>query len=207
MRKSVPDRTRAGPKAFIGPTHKKDGDRPLRRVNDLKFKNPELNRITIKEKELVMDEEGWADAALGISMLLGLWTIFAPFLLGFRGVLPAVWNGVVVGLSVAFFFRNRVSIGYNQTSWSWCTALFSLWLIVSPFVLSFEKITSATWNDISVGVVLLLLSLRPRRRPGHAKPLGLKKTRGHAINEVGNVWPCSPTKQGSVLSIVRLRTL
>lgn len=119
-----------------------------------------------------MDEEGCVDAALGISMLLGLWIIFSPFLLGFRGVLPAVWNGVVVGLSVAFFSGIRVSLGYDQTRWSWCTALFSLWLIASPFVLGFAKITSATWNDISVGVVLLLLSWKAASTPGPRKAFG-----------------------------------
>ncbi len=137
------------------------------------FKGPELDSTAIKEKELVMDEESWVDAALGINMLLGLWIIFSPFLLGFRAVLPAVWNGVAVGLLVAFFSGIRVSIGYNQTGWSWCTALFSLWFIISPFVLGFAKITSVTWNDISVGVVVLLLSWKAASTPGPRKAFGL----------------------------------
>jgi len=119
-----------------------------------------------------MDEETWADTALGINMLLGLWIIFAPFVLGFRDVLPAVWNGVGVGLLVAFFSGIRISVGYNQTSWSWCTALFSLWLVVSPFVLGFAKTTSATCNDMSVGVVLLLLSWKAASTPGPRKAFG-----------------------------------
>ena|SRR5438105_1939914 len=119
-----------------------------------------------------MDEETWVDTALGINMLLGLWIIFSPFLLGFRGVLPAVWNGVGVGLLVAFFSGIRISIGYNQTIWSWCTACFSLWLIVSPFVLGFANISSATWNDISVGVVMLLLSWKATSTPGQRKAFG-----------------------------------
>ena len=119
-----------------------------------------------------MDEETWVDTALGINMLLGLWIIFSPFLLGLRGVLPVVWNGVGVGLLVAFFSGIRVSIGYNQTLWSWCTVLFSLWLIVSPFALGFAKITSATWNDIGVGVAILLLSWKAASTPGPRKAFG-----------------------------------
>ena len=119
-----------------------------------------------------MDEDTWVDTTLGINMLLGLWTIFSPFLLGFSGVLPAVWNGLGVGLLVAFFSGIRVSIGYNQTIWSWCTVLFSLWLIVSPFVLGFAKTSSATWNDIIVGFVILLLSWQAASTPGPHKAFG-----------------------------------
>ena len=119
-----------------------------------------------------MDEDTWVDATLGINMLLGLWTIFSPFLLGFSGVLPAVWNGLEVGLLVAFFSGIRVSIGYNQTIWSWCTVLFGLWLIVSPFVLGFAKTSSATWNDIIVGFVILLLSWQAASKPGPHRAFG-----------------------------------
>jgi SPW repeat len=73
------------------------------------FTCPELDSTAIKEKELLMDEETRVGAMLGINVLLGLWIIFSPFLLGFRGILPAVWNGVGVGLLVAFFSGIRVS--------------------------------------------------------------------------------------------------
>ena len=119
------------------------------------------------------------NAALGINMLLGLWTIFSPFLLGFRDVLPAVWNGLGVGLMVAFFSGIRVSIGFKQTTWSWCTALVSLWLIVSPFVLGFVKIGSAAWNDITVGVVIFLLSWKAASRPGQRKVFGAGMSPDH----------------------------
>ena len=113
-----------------------------------------------------MEEEDLVNAALGINMLLGLWTIFSPFLLGFGHVPPAVWNGLGMGLLVAFFSGIRVSIGYRQTAWSWCTALLSVWLIVSPFVLGFMKASAVAWNDIIVGVVMLLLSWKAASTPG-----------------------------------------
>ncbi len=120
-----------------------------------------------------MDEDTWVDTTLGINMLLGLWTIFSPFLLGFSGVLPAVWNGLGVGLLVAFFSGIRVSIGYNQAIWSWCTVIIVCpWLIVSPFVLGFAKTSSATWNDIIVGFVILLLSWQAASTPGPHKAFG-----------------------------------
>lgn len=97
------------------------------------------------------------DGAIGIDMLLGLWILFSPFLLGFRHLLPAAWNNVGAGILIAVFSGIRVSVGYSQTGWSWCAAFIGLWLIISPFLLSFAN-TTAMWNNIIVGAVVALLS-------------------------------------------------
>ena len=34
----------------------------------------------------------------GIVGVLGIWLIVSPFLLGYSGSLPALWNSIVVGL-------------------------------------------------------------------------------------------------------------
>jgi hypothetical protein len=116
-------------------------------------------------KGLVMDTESSIDAAIGINMLLGLWILFSPFLLGFRSVLPAAWNNVCVGVLVAVLCGIRVSVGYNHPRLSWCTGLLCLWLIVSPFVLGFTSTSQAMWNDIIVGAVGVVLSWRGSLTP------------------------------------------
>ncbi len=93
-------------------------------------------------------------------MLLGLWTSFSPFVLGFRGVLPAAWNNVGVGILIAVFSGVRISLGYKQPVWSWCTAVFGLWLMISPFLLHFTHAPQAMWNDIVVGILTVFLSWR-----------------------------------------------
>jgi len=113
-----------------------------------------------KVKGKDMDVDSRTDAAIGVDMLLGLWILFAPFLLGFRGVLPATWNNVGVGLLMAVFCGLRVSVGYHQPAWSWCTSVLALWLIVSPFVLGFTHTPDAMWNDIIVGAVAAALGWR-----------------------------------------------
>lgn len=107
-----------------------------------------------------MDVESQTDAAIGVDMLLGLWILFSPFLLGFRGVLPATWNNLGVGVLMAVFCGLRVSVGYNQPVWSWFTGVLALWLIVSPFVLGFTHRPDAMWNDIIVGAVAAVLGWR-----------------------------------------------
>ena len=98
------------------------------------------------------------DAAIGINILLGLWIAFSPFLLRFRTVLPAVWNNVGVGILVAVLSGIRISLGYAQAGWSWGTTVLGFWLVISPFALHFSGTSIALWNDLVVGVVVVLLS-------------------------------------------------
>ncbi|MBE3583818.1 MAG: SPW repeat protein [Limnochordaceae bacterium] len=39
--------------------------------------------------------QGW------INVLLGVWLIVSPFILGYRDVPAALWNGIIVGVIVA----------------------------------------------------------------------------------------------------------
>lgn len=105
------------------------------------------------------------DTEAGINMILGLFIIVSPYLLFFRDLLPAVLNNAAVGILVAVCSGIRVSIGYNQPGWSWCTALGGLWLVISPFALGFIN-TTAMWSNIVVGVVVALLSWRAARTSG-----------------------------------------
>jgi hypothetical protein len=48
----------------------------------------------------------------------------------------------------------------QRTTWlSWLAFLAGLWLIVSPFILGYSDLQSATTNDVVVGVVVAALAL------------------------------------------------
>ncbi len=100
------------------------------------------------------------DTAIGINMILAVWIVFSPFLLIYRQVHPAVLNSVAVGVLLAVFSGIRVSIGYRQPGWSWCTAPLGLWLSCSPFVLGFANPPIARWNNIAAGALVSFLSWR-----------------------------------------------
>ncbi|MEK7654208.1 MAG: SPW repeat protein [Patescibacteria group bacterium] len=42
---------------------------------------------------------------------------------------------------------------------SWITLILGIWLIVSPFVLGYWRVTSALWVQITVGVLLSLVAV------------------------------------------------
>ena len=66
----------------------------------------------------------------------------------------------------------RQSLGRGR----WFNLASGIWLIVSPFVLSFER-ASARWNSIAVGVAVILLALlggsRKSRFQALVVPLGV----------------------------------
>jgi len=41
---------------------------------------------------------------------------------------------------------------------NWLNAILGIWLILSPFILGYGNVTSATWNDIIVGILLAVVA-------------------------------------------------
>lgn len=117
----------------------------------------------------------------GINVVAGLWLIIAPFVLGYDEIQAALWNDILVGIIIAAFAVARVAGPLMNPSLSWINALLGLWLIVAPFVLAYGgqveafavegavgSAQTAMWNDIIVGVIILVLgawsALSSRRR-------------------------------------------
>lgn len=94
----------------------------------------------------------------GVNMLLGLWIMISPFVLGFHQFLPAVRNNTAVGVGIAFFALLRLSSIENQPVWSWCNTLLGLWLIISPFLLGFAHLPPAMLNNLLAGALVQLLA-------------------------------------------------
>ena len=46
---------------------------------------------------------------------------------------------------------------------AWFQILCGLWLIVSPFVLRYQRLPSATGNDVAVGIIVIAIALAEAR--------------------------------------------
>jgi hypothetical protein len=108
----------------------------------------------------------------GVNVVAGLWLIIAPFVLGYDQIQAALWNDVLVGIVVAGLAVARLARPLMSPSLSWINAVLGLWLILAPFVLGYggavevEALATAgpvggaqaaMWNDIIVGVIVLVL--------------------------------------------------
>jgi membrane-bound ClpP family serine protease len=90
----------------------------------------------------------------GVNFLAGLWLLAAPFVLGYSATVTARNNDLLLGTIIVVL----AVIGLSMTEESWSRVLniiAGLWLIVAPFILGYASVTTATWNSIVVGLVVL----------------------------------------------------
>jgi hypothetical protein len=99
-----------------------------------------------------------------IIALCGLWEfgdIVAPFVPGFGAVPVLVWNHIVAGLILmiagAWSALTR-NVGTARTM-AWTAAIVGAWLVLASFILGNPVLAAGRWNDIIVGVIVLVLGV------------------------------------------------
>ncbi|HHJ06386.1 MAG TPA: hypothetical protein ENK24_02685 [Anaerolineae bacterium] len=107
-----------------------------------------------------------------------MWEVVAPFVLGYTAVSVALWNAIIIGI-VLVVLGAWAALAEETTlkALNWVNALFGLWLIVAPFILTYAGVTAAIWNDIIVGIVVLVLAGWAALTVGGAN---LQHPKGHA---------------------------
>jgi hypothetical protein len=95
--------------------------------------------------------------ASALIVVVGVWEIASPFVLGYSGSATPTINAILVGFLVVIcggirFLRPR------DTSWlSWLCIGLGAWLIVAPFLLSYGN--PARINDILVGMTIAVCGM------------------------------------------------
>ena len=99
-----------------------------------------------------------------IIALCGLWEfgdIALPFVIGFDDVQSFVWNHILVGL-VLMFAGVRAALTRDvriARTMDWIAVIAGLWLILATFLLRDLTITAGLWNDLIVGLVVIILGV------------------------------------------------
>lgn len=103
----------------------------------------------------------WQDWA---NLILGLWLVLSPWLLGFSGTPAALWNALLIGVAVGLMALLHLRDG---PMWEeWVKVILGVWLILSPWVLGFSGVANAMWNAVIVGLLVGVLALSvTRERP------------------------------------------
>jgi len=116
--------------------------------------------ISTSEQPAGMPEESGNDrrshlsGSSWVNILLGIWVIISPFILGFHSS-SAVWSNVVAGVLVGILALLRWSM--HQPGWSWLNLILGIWLVISPFVLFLSG--AAMWNNAILGIIVAALAL------------------------------------------------
>jgi hypothetical protein len=114
----------------------------------------------------MVHDDTQAKTADVLNVLVGLWLIISPFVMG--GVLAQMGTqftvvGLFVGvLSILNYFRP------HDTWMSWVNLLAGLWLVVSPFVMGYTSTTLLMYSIVPGIIVLILSFWETRAVEGHS---------------------------------------
>lgn len=98
-----------------------------------------------------------AITASGLNILMALWLIASPYVLGFAGTSLAS-NFITVGILVGIVALVRVFSPESSGWLSWVNVVLGIWLIVSPFFTGVSTV-SMFWNGIISGIIVAALAL------------------------------------------------
>jgi hypothetical protein len=102
-----------------------------------------------------------ASVISAINVLLGVWLVIAPWALGYGAQTNAVWNQTVVGVAISVLAMVRVAGVPNTRALSAAVMALGAWLVIAPFVFSYDQVADPEviyWNDIVVGALLVVLA-------------------------------------------------
>lgn len=92
--------------------------------------------------------------------LVGLWEVIAAFILGYTASTTAFWDAIVVGIVLIVLGAWAALSNQEGTdkTLDWINVVAGIWLIIAPFVLGYSVVAAALWNDIIVGIVVVVLA-------------------------------------------------
>lgn len=93
----------------------------------------------------------WQDP---VSVLMGLWLVASPWVLGITGPLQAIGDFVFIGTMLVAFAVSEMFVPEDWEEWS--ELVMGLWLMASPWILEFNGV--ARQNAVICGLVVTALA-------------------------------------------------
>jgi len=95
-----------------------------------------------------------------INLILGLWLIIAPFVLGYAGLVhAAAVQDVIMGIIIAAFSWWILAAMSPLIGAGWFQILCGIWVLIGPFVLGYSGLAVAKANDVTVGIIVLIVAI------------------------------------------------
>lgn len=96
----------------------------------------------------------WQDL---VNILLGVWIVISPWVLGFQDVTAAMANAAVVGLAL---IATALGAIFKPRAWEeWTEGALGVWLIASPWLLGFSTHSEALMAMLLTGAAVMALAL------------------------------------------------
>ena len=110
-------------------------------------------------------EDGREAAGISaLTFLTGMWLVLAPFALDYPATgtdFHGSWNDLVVGSAIAVVALVRIALPVRTSALGLVNVGLGVWLVIAPTALAYNTVfdaSPATWNDIIVGVTVMVLA-------------------------------------------------
>ena len=101
---------------------------------------------------------GWTRWQPMVTLVLGLWIIVSPWILGFAATANAAWTYYLVGALVTIFSAIAL-IGGRGPAPHWVVGLFAAWFAGSPWMLNYATLNVAAATAVVTGIVTAVLAI------------------------------------------------
>lgn len=98
--------------------------------------------------------DGWRNM---IELAIGCWLIASPFVLQFLSSPNA--SAMTIGIGTAITFLALLSIAKQHAWEEWGNLLLAIVLVLSPWIVDFVAVDSATWNALATGALLAIIAI------------------------------------------------
>lgn len=96
----------------------------------------------------------WQDP---VNLILGIWMLISPWVLGYQGETSAMWNAVVLGILIGAAAIGALA---QPKAWAeWANVVLGIWLVIAPWILGFSAMREPMANAVIVGVATAVLAL------------------------------------------------
>lgn len=106
-----------------------------------------------------LQQNTYLRASGSIDILVGIWLVISPFLLGYSGNTSALWNDIISGILVIIFAATQTIQSKERITWpAWISLLIGIWLVLAPFALNNSAVSGTLWNEIISGIIIIALA-------------------------------------------------
>lgn len=114
-----------------------------------------MNRDDRYESDVEAADRESVRGLSSINFLIGVWLIISPYILGYT-TSSSKWNQTILGIVVLILSGIRFLV--PRATWaSFLNGIAGLWMIVAPFILSYDR-SIAYWNEIVFGILVALIA-------------------------------------------------
>ncbi|MCW2598919.1 MAG: repeat protein [Frankiales bacterium] len=117
--------------------------------------------VTLHARYETASETAAGQLVGGTTFLAGLYLAISPWVVGFDGQQPVLFNNLIIGSAAALLGLGLTAAFDRLHRLAWTVPVLGVWTIVSPWVIQTGDLrtTDNEWNNVVTGAVLLLVGI------------------------------------------------